>query len=74
MIGENFADPVELEEQYQDQTCYLRIKEEFDDPQTMKQLQTIFQKHSGYIPVVMYHEKESTESSHAGRSLLGRWK
>ena len=57
LIGENFADPVELEEQYQDQTCYLRIKEEFDDPQTMKQLQTIFQKHSGYIPVVMYHEK-----------------
>ena len=23
----------------------------------MKQLQVIFQKHPGYIPVVMYHEK-----------------
>ena len=31
LIGENFADPVELEEQYQDQTCYLRIANYFSE-------------------------------------------
>lgn len=58
LIGEVFSDPETLEKQYPDQTCFLRIKEEVDDPQTMKQLQGIFQKHPGYVPVVMYHEKD----------------
>ncbi|WP_165007175.1 MULTISPECIES: DNA polymerase III subunit alpha [unclassified Enterococcus] len=58
LIGETFADPRQLESQYPDRTCYLRIIEENDEPQTMKKLQTIFQKHPGYIPVVMYHEKD----------------
>ena len=58
LIGELFSDPVTLEKQYPDQTCFLRIKEAVDDPQTMKQLQGIFQKHPGYVPIVMYHEKD----------------
>ncbi|HAQ6750774.1 TPA: DNA polymerase III subunit alpha [Enterococcus faecium] len=57
LIGESFADPNQLEAQYPSQTCYLRITEEREDPEIMKQLQVIFQKHPGYIPVVMYHEK-----------------
>ena len=35
----------------------MRITEEREDPEIMKQLQGIFQKHPGYIPVIMYHEK-----------------
>ncbi|MGX7174071.1 DNA polymerase III subunit alpha [Enterococcus ratti] len=57
LIGENFSDPVELEEQYSSQTCYLRIKKEVDSPNMLKQLQETFQKYPGYIPVVIYHEK-----------------
>ncbi|MGM9902542.1 DNA polymerase III subunit alpha [Enterococcus sp. 10A9_DIV0425] len=58
LIAEIVADPEKLEEQYPEQTCYLRIKEELDEPQTMKKLQELFQKFPGYIPVVMYHEKD----------------
>ncbi|MBF8807789.1 MAG: DNA polymerase III subunit alpha [Enterococcus lacertideformus] len=58
LIGEHFADPNVMEERYSEQTCYLRIQEELDTPNIMKQLQEILQKHSGYIPVVMYHEKD----------------
>ena len=57
LIGENFSDPDEMEKKYPDQTCYLRIKEEFDDPKTMQQLQGIIHNYTGYIPVVRYHEK-----------------
>ena len=57
LIGENFSDPDEMGKKYPDQTCYLRIKEELDDPKTMQQLQGIIQNYTGYIPVVMYHEK-----------------
>ncbi|OBS61311.1 DNA polymerase III subunit alpha [Enterococcus mundtii] len=58
LIAEVVADPEELQQQYPEQTCYLRIREEADQPDTMKQLQELFKKFPGYIPVVMYHEKD----------------
>ncbi|WP_430604929.1 DNA polymerase III subunit alpha [Enterococcus sp. DIV0125] len=57
LIGETFADAKEFEKNFPDQTCYLRITEGQEDHETMRQLKTIFQKHPGYIPVVLYYEK-----------------
>ncbi len=60
LIGESFADPNQLEAQYPSQTCYLRITEERRS-QDNETITSDFSEYSGYIPVVMYHQKNATK-------------